>query len=274
MQTLVLNEHTSVVAGRDGLFLVNRNDAFIGRAIEIYGEFSGAECAFLKQLVKPGDHVVEVGANIGSHTVGLANAIGPRGKLYAFEPQRSCFALLQAQIALNQISNVYAYNEGVGRERGRLWVPAQKYDQLGNFGGVSLNPVQEQGAEPVDVVTLDESLGHIQCALIKIDVEGMEEDVIRGGLNLIKARQPYLYVENDRAEKSRSLIALIMELGYRLWWHLPPLYSFNNFFKNKQNLYGNIVSINMICARQSHRATEGLKEIKSPDDRIPPIGPN
>ena len=52
------------MAGRDGYFLVNRKDVYIGRSLEIYGEYAGAEAAFLKTLIKPGNHVIEVGATV------------------------------------------------------------------------------------------------------------------------------------------------------------------------------------------------------------------
>jgi FkbM family methyltransferase len=265
MRTLVLNEAVAIVAGRDGYFLVNRNDIYVGQAIEGYGEYNGEEASFLKRLTKRGDTVIEVGANIGSHTVGLANVVGPKGRVYAFEPQRACYALVQAQIALNRLTNTIAYNEGVGRERGKLFVPYVNYEATGNFGGVSLTHEAGPAAEPVDIVTLDDRFPDINPAMMKIDVEGMEEDVIRGGLNLIRRCHPLLYVENDRVDRSRSLIALLLEEGYRLWWHIPKLFSADNYFKVEQNIYGNVASCNMVCARNASRAFADLPEITSAD---------
>jgi FkbM family methyltransferase len=269
MHAFILSDLIAIVAGRDGYFLVNRKDIYIGKAIEIYGEYGGLEGAFLKRLINPGDTVVEIGANIGSHTVGLARAVGPLGKVYAFEPQRACYALLQAQIALNQLGNVIAYGCGVGRTCGQLWVPAMNYADRGNFGGVELSHNQTPSSEAVEVVTLDERLGDVLCALIKIDVEGMEEEVIRGGINLISKQHPLIYVENDRVDKSKSLVTLLLDLGYRLWWHIPPLFNPNNFFSIKENIYGRTASFNMFCSRESHESANGLIEIKSPNDPHP-----
>lgn len=267
MRSIALNDRIAIVAGRDGYFMVNRMDLYVGQAIELYGEYNGFEAMLLQQMIGRGDIVVEVGANIGAHTVGLAKAVGPTGMVYAFEPQRACFALLQAQIALNQLANVYAFSEGVGRQRGRLFVPPTNYGALGNFGGIPLT--NEESAEPVEVVTLDERLADVPCRLVKIDVEGMEEDVIRGGLNLIRKYHPLLYVENDRPDKSRDLVALIMAQGYRLWWHIPPLFREDNYFGVVPNVYGTVGSFNMICAREPHAACAGLREITSPDQPHP-----
>lgn len=273
MRKLILNDRVVVVAGRDGYFLVNVNDVYVGKAIFIYGECCGVERDFLNSLVRAGDIVIEVGANIGCHTVALAKSVGTNGKVYAFEPQRACYSLLEAQIALNQLENIYAHRRGVGRTKGNLWVPKINYGVVGNFGGVELSNSQSANSEEVEIVTLDGMLGDTRCALLKIDVEGMEEDVIRGGLDIINKNSPIIYVENDRPAKSKSLIALLLDLKYRLWWHLPPLFNPNNFFGVKDNVYGNVVSINMFCCRGNHEAARGLIEIKSPDDPHP-LAPN
>jgi FkbM family methyltransferase len=268
-RAFILDANSALVLGKHGYFLVNRNDFYIGKSIEIYGEHGEIESAFLQSLVKEGDNVIEVGANIGAHTISLAKAVGRQGRIFAFEPQRACYALLQAQIALNQLGNIHAFNEGVGRFRGQLWIPMIDYAQSGNFGGVAISNEKTSGAEAVDVITLDEKLGDTSCALLKIDVEGMEEEVIQGGLNLIKGQRPLLYVENDRVEKSKSLVSLLLGLGYRLWWHIPKLYNSDNFFGLQQNIYGNVASFNMFCCDGSHTATAGLIEINSPDDPHP-----
>ena len=75
----------------------------------------------------------------------------------------------------------------------------------------------------------------------------MEEKVLKGSEQIIKKFKPFLYVENDRQEKSKELIEYIQSLDYKLYWHLPRLFNENNFLKNKTNIFGNIVSVNMLC---------------------------
>jgi FkbM family methyltransferase len=270
MKYVALNENISIVAARDSnYFMVNRLDYYIGAGLELYGEYSFHEAAFLTQLIKPKQTIVEVGANIGAHTIVLAKAVGPTGKVIAFEPQPACYALLQAQIALNQIGNITAYNEGVGSERTTYWVPNANYAAPGNFGGIALTKQPAPNSQPVDVVTLDERLRNVTCSLIKIDVEGMEEDVIRGARKCIRRNKPFLYIENDRIENSESLLTTIFELGYRIWWHITPYYNSENFFRVKNNVYGNTMSFNMVCFTESLDVMNGLREIKSPRDPHP-----
>ena len=64
---------------RHGLMVYNRNDAYIGRSLDLYGEFSQGETELFQQVVGIGDVVIEVGANIGAHTLRLAQLAGPGG---------------------------------------------------------------------------------------------------------------------------------------------------------------------------------------------------
>jgi FkbM family methyltransferase len=247
MKVLVLNEHRAVVFGRDGVFMVNRNDFYIGKALETYGEYSQAESELLQSLVSEGDLVIEVGANIGSLTVGLAKKVGRRGKVYAYEPQRSCHALLQGQIALNHLDQVIARPEACGAARGTMWHAPCDYNLPGNFGATALVNEAKPGFLPVTVETLDDAHRGEKVSLIKIDVEGMEHAVLSGARQLIREQQPIIYLENAFVESSKALISLVFEMGYRAWWHICPLSNANNYFGRKKDLYKSIYSINMVC---------------------------
>jgi hypothetical protein len=99
-----------------------------------------------------------------------------------------------------------------------------------------------------------------------VDVEGMEPAVLRGARGTIEKHRPVLYVENDRPASSRDLIALIQSLGYRLYWHLPPLFNPDNWYGNPENVFGNVVSVNMLCVHASVKASvAGLRPIEGPE---------
>ena len=115
------------------------------------------------------------------------------------------------------------------------------------------------------MVTLD-SLSLATCRLIKADVEGMELPVLQGAAQTLRRCRPVLYLENDRAEGSRALIEHVQSLGYRLFWHLPTMFSSDNYYRNPHNVFGSVVSINMLCLLPEHEFTAaGLPEIESPD---------
>jgi FkbM family methyltransferase len=249
---------------RHGLMLYPAEDIFIGPSLEAYGEYSPEEGRMFELLLRPGDVVLEVGANIGAHTLLLAQAVGPAGRVHAIEPQRRLFQMLCGNLALNDVRNVHARQLGLGAAPEMLWVSTPATGTAANFGGVCLLP---QGEEAVDVVTLDD-LRLERLDLIKVDVEGMEEAVLRGGLDTIRRLRPKLYVENDRADKSAPLISLIRDLGYRIWWHLPGLYSPENYRGASHNIFeATYVSVNMLCCRAEDTIITNLCEVMEETER-------
>lgn len=257
---LETGRYTAVVQWKYGHAVYNRNDFYIGRALEKYGEYSEDEVELFRQICRPGDVVVEVGANIGAHTVALARLVGPGGHVYAFEPQRIIYYNLCANVSINSLENVHCFQQAAGASEGFVVMPEQRYDQPGNYGGVSAS--KSGMGEQVRRVRLDNCIDVPQLRLLKIDVEGMESDVIRGAKKLITRHGPLIYVENDRREKSKELIELIRSLDYRLYWHLPPLFNPRNFAGDGENIYPNIVSVNMFCIPRSAAVNmEGFVEV-------------
>ncbi|MCG2584985.1 FkbM family methyltransferase [Massilia sp. TS11] len=259
-------EHGQVlVRGRHGWLVGNRYDEYLGKALMLYGEYGEIEQRYLAGLLRPGDTVIEIGANIGSETVGLARAVGPSGRVLAFEPQPGVYQMLCANVALNGLAQVQTFQLGCGAAEATLYVPRYDFGAGGkhNSGAVQLSA--EARGEAVSVRPLDQLTTELaQVRLIKIDVEGMERAVLEGAQALLKRCRPILYVENDRAERSMALIEWLQAAGYRLWWHLPPLYNPVNYFGNPANAYPRIVSENMICFPQEavdEDAVAGLMEV-------------
>ena len=93
-------------------FLTNPNDIFIGKSLEVYGEWSHGEVNLLSKLLRPDDNVIEIGSNIGAHTLFIARDICSSGIVYAFEPRRLLFQMLCANVALNGLTNVFRSPKG------------------------------------------------------------------------------------------------------------------------------------------------------------------
>lgn len=229
---------------RDGYCLYNRNDIYIGKSIEKYGEFSALEMKTLARLCSKDDFVIEAGANIGTHTVSLARHVGPGGTVIAIEPQRLVFQTLCANVAINSLKNVYCFWAAAGAGEKSIKVPELDPEKDTNFGGLSLG--QNAAGFEVTCMMLDGFLSLPRLKLIKIDVEGMESEVLSGATQLIAKFRPLLYLENDRIAKSETLIHQLDALGYDLYWDLPPLFNPANFYSDAENIYPQIVSVNMI----------------------------
>jgi len=263
-RTVLSQGFNSLKQTRYGYMLYNHHDMYVGRSIEQYGEFSEGETLLFKQLIHPHQVVLDIGANIGAHTLFFSQQVGEQGLVLAFEPQRIVYQTLCANIALNAITNVHCYQAALGEQIGQIKVPILDYNQTGNYGGLSLD--HQNNGETVPVMTVD-NFNLPACHLMKIDVEGMEETVLKGAIKTIEKYRPILYVENDREQKSASLIQFLLNLSYRLYWHLPPLYNPSNYFKNPQNVFGNIVSVNMLCIHRDIPITlDNFREITNPND--------
>jgi FkbM family methyltransferase len=254
------NGHLRLRRCRHGVMLYNLNDVYIGTALDLYGEFSEGENELFRQVLRPGMTVVEVGANIGVHTIPMAQCIGPRGRLLAFEPQRAVFQVLCANVALNGVEQVEAHWAALGSTDGFISVPRLDSTARQNFGGLAIG---EANGEKVRLATLD-SLDLPACHFIKIDVEGMEIEVIRGAVETIRRHVPLIYAENDRQERSPMLIEQLFALDYRCFWHAPPLVRVPNYRANLDNKFPGIVSFNMICVPRSRNIpVHGLREVES-----------
>lgn len=236
---------------RHGRMVFNVNDQWVGRSLELYGEWSQLELDLLGRFLSPGQVVVDVGANYGSHTLDFAQRVGPSGKVLAFEPQRIVFQALTASVALNSLTQVHTHLAAVGARHGKVSMPAVDYAQTANFGGVQVSG--EEGGEPVELVRIDD-LSLAECHLLKADVEGMEEEVLRGAVATLQRAHPVLYLECDRQDRVESLLAMVEDLGYRGYWHLAPAYNPGNFRGNPNNVFGRTLAINLLCLPASSEA--------------------
>jgi FkbM family methyltransferase len=260
---LPLSEHTQLVQTRHGWMLANPNDFYLGRALIEYGECSELESAVLRQLLVQPGIVVEVGANIGVHTIVLAReAQARRQVLVAFEPQPVIFQNLCANLAANGLRNVLAWPYACGATAGTLHFAQPDYDAPGNFGGISMQTEAAADTLPVPCVRLDDVLRSHTVGLLKLDVEGFELNALLGAEETIARSRPVIYVENDRLDRSQALIEWLWSKEYRMWWHLPPLFNSGNFFGRTENIYGRVVSCNMLALpRELEMEIDGFVEV-------------
>ncbi|MEM1384677.1 MAG: FkbM family methyltransferase [Pseudomonadota bacterium] len=259
-----------IVSGRHGRFLVNPRDTYIGKSLIEYGEFSEFEWRLIEQLIRPGSVVVETGANIGALTVPMAKRVGPSGLVFAVEPQILVFQMLAANLALNDLVNVVAINAAAGAPESERWVGVARFNPEAetNFGGVQLVRLLTEGLPTrVRMDPLDTMLDVTQLDFLKVDVEGMELQVLEGARGVIQQFRPVLYVENHELDRSPALIAHLRALGYKLWWHLPPLFNSDNHAARPENVFGQVRSFNMLgLPAETGRKVDGLRPVIGPED--------
>jgi FkbM family methyltransferase len=267
VETLLETGLYRLVRGRHGVFLVNPRDIYIGRSMVEYGEYSPDEWRLLANLIRPGAMVVEVGANIGALTVPLARTVGRAGFVWAYEPQPLVFQLLAANLALNDCVAALPVMAAVGGQGASGSVELARRDPAAedNHGGIPLERLKSRPGEglAIPLVSLDAALDPPRLTLLKADVEGMEQAVIEGASGLIRRHRPALYVENHAPGHSAGLISAILGLDYRLWWHLPPLFSEENFAGRAENAFGRFRAINMLCLpAELKTVVKGLRPVE------------
>ncbi|WP_109078783.1 FkbM family methyltransferase [Aggregatibacter kilianii] len=239
-----------------GIFNLLKGD-MISEFAKRYGEWSETEVQFLINNLAEDDNVIEVGSNIGMHSVPLAKAI-PQGRLFCFEPQRIIYQQLCCNLNLNSLVNVYAFNSGVGNQNTVIETQSTDYNTSWNYGSFSLDKGFStespfHGAtknEMTPIIKLDSQLQIAQLTslkLLKIDAEGFELKVLKGAQNTIKKLQPLIFIE-AHLHSCNALLSHLRSINYRCYWFVSKRYRTNNYFNNPNAIDG--YDINFICYPQ------------------------
>ncbi|CAK0826742.1 unnamed protein product [Prorocentrum cordatum] len=212
-------------------FVAPAMDVNVGNAVRQLGTFDLGQSYALQTLCHSGDTVLDIGANVGGFTVPLAERVGPQGKVHAFEPFRKVFQHLNANVALNGLTNVFTHQVALGTERKTLEIHAPDLT-IFNFPSAirvveqlrpddaarNANLRYEKELQEIDVRPLDSFQFAGSIRLIKIDVEFMELQVILGGRDTILRHKPVIWVENEPFfddPPDRTLVNMMSsELGY------------------------------------------------------------
>lgn len=169
-----------------------------------------------EKYISPEDVVLDIGANIGTHSVKMAKLAK---NLLAFEPLRQSYTLLKENLRLNGCTNAIAYEYALSDS---AYTTEYKLVEGTNIGGSTLlDDHLAPTTESIDVITLD-SLSLNQVDFIKMDVEGYEAKVIIGAVETIKRHKPSIVLEcwdnypNVSLQHTMEEHALLLSLGYEI----------------------------------------------------------
>jgi FkbM family methyltransferase len=246
------------------------SDSVISKSLVEYGEWSHGEITVLKQFIKPGMKVLDIGENVGTHTIAFSQA---GGSVLAFEPQPTVFGLLIVNIIENNAINVFAFNAAVGNAAGWIDLPNINYSQPNNHGAIQMgaffiNNENEVNRIPTPVPRLDDLKVASSANVVKIDVEGMETAVLEGTRTLIMTSRPILFVENELpGEASEATLQLIFDMEYDVYWQGTFIFNLNNFNRSKKDLFPNIGCINVLALPRERSIQIDSRKITSVDSR-------
>jgi len=171
------------------------------------------ELSFVRDYLEPGDLFVDVGANVGVYSLWASETDGV--DVVAFEPSSATHARTVENVELNGlVDRVRVVRKAVGAEPGL----SRLTKGLDAMNRVTADGPIDGTTELVERTTLDDELASQVPAVIKIDVEGGEIDVIRGGRQTIARHRPALLIEVNDPE---GLVSVLDELGYRTWSYDP-----------------------------------------------------
>jgi len=145
--------------------------------------------SFIKNFVNRDDICVDIGANIGYYALIEAKLVGPQGKIYAIEPVEKNFKILKKNIEFNKYENIEAYRLAIGSKNEIGFINLSGSSNLHSLlpGSTTLNNKTEQ----VEIMTLDEFLKDKPFPnFIRMDVEGYEEEIIKGMKQILRAERP------------------------------------------------------------------------------------
>lgn len=233
------------VEARHGRFLINRHDIYVGYGLLYYGEYCEVEWRFFQRFIPHGATVIDAGANVGALAVPMARHVGSEGRVMAFEPQPLIFRCLKDNAAHNNLPQLLPLPFGLGAEDGIIEAALPDYEQQSSFASFSL--LQGGTGLRARIVRLDDVFTAPSLSFIKMDIEGMELQALKGATRTISQHRPVIYIENDKDDKSAALISWFLESGYRLWWHTTPMFNPDNVRGIAENVYGVIHNINMIA---------------------------
>lgn len=180
----------------------------------------------IKKHVRKGSVAIDLGSHIGTHLLSMSKAAGKEGQVIGFEPQIKIFSELVQNMVLNQCQNVRAYRCAVGREFKQVQM---RMAHSSNEGGTPIG----YGGDLTPLIPLD-ALKLENVSLIKIDVEGYEDEVLVGAQETIKKNRPFIIIElmdgNKQLDKKRdATIKSLESMGYKLnklwgWdWFASPI---------------------------------------------------
>lgn len=217
----------------------------VEKLIFVFRENYDPELKYLEAILSAGKTFVDVGANVGIYTLAASRIVGQSGRVIAFEPSVQSFPTLKENISLNGLTNVQAFRVALSDKAGEAFLSHGDDPGKNSLGNDSW---RERRGEEVETLSLDEALQEASVErvdVIKMDVEGAEELVLRGANKVVASHKPAIIFEVNQEAAAR------LGLSHHGAW--DQLQSFGyKFFRVGDNavheakplpLLGNIVAI-------------------------------
>ncbi len=167
-------------------------DKGIEKCLYEFGSYEKGIINIIKKNLKTGQIFVDIGANIGLMSCYASNIVGENGKVLAFEANSKTSKILEKNCVLNNSKNVEIFTLGLGEKKSSALF-YENWDV--NRGGASFLKQSDEIGTEVEIDTIDNLLSEQKIDMVKIDVEGFELNVLKGGINVLKKNHPIFIIE-------------------------------------------------------------------------------
>jgi|SRR5215831_4602817 len=187
-------------------------------------EYEADNYGFLEKQVKQGADVIDIGAHIGLFSVRCSQLTGPTGKIIAFEPTPGTFSILKDTLRINNTGNVVPLQAAVSGDAGMATFYVSHTAGCNSNSLVKNKSEKELSAYDVQLYTIDGIVEEysLKPSLIKIDVEGAELDVLKGGGKTFRELKPALILGlhpafiKQKGDQLESIWQILSEAGYTI----------------------------------------------------------
>jgi FkbM family methyltransferase len=188
------------------------------------GDWFEDEIKFVRQLLHPGEKAIDIGANYGLFTLSMARAVGAAGRIWSFEPASSTAAFLAESIGINGFTQITLDQRALSDRAGRAQLSLNENSELNEL----VRGSDTRGnSETVPLTTLDTAMqehGWCDIDLVKIDAEGEEAAIIRGGRDFFQVLAPLVQYEVKAGNHVHlELVKLFQDIGYTSYRLIPGL---------------------------------------------------
>lgn len=200
------------------------HNCVVDAEIKEYGCWEKEMGNVFKKYIQKGDTVLDIGANIGYHSLYCAALLNNTGKVYSFEPIPRLAKQLESSVKINNFSNIQICNFGLAesdQDKKVLYLRDENIGGSSLFRYENIELVKVMGTTEVALKKLDNFLPHEKVSLIKIDVEGYEYEALRGAHELLSKCHPYILMEyspifytQENDHKALDLVVYLEEIGY------------------------------------------------------------
>ena len=233
-----------------------KSDPTIGKSLELYGEYCDQEVELIKKHVTRRSFVLDVGANIGTHTLGIAPYVQ---LIMAIEPDPDNYALLKLNTDKCFSKNIKTSQLALGNDTAEV---GTTFD----YGKTRISSGNTVTCTTLDNIVFFAKTEMSTIDFIKIDAEGMEFPILLGAQQTLIHFKPKLLIEMQDASMNKVIYDLLDSLGYNMYWVTVPTYNPDNFKGNATNVFGKQHGVlNWFCSRE-HQSS--MWQVTSNEDNI------